>query len=582
MNSKTQHSVLMMALILAVMIFFTACKSKAERVQEQLDLGQKYLTESNYTEAILAFTKAIEIDPESIPAYMGRAQAYRGTEQYEEAKTDYTTVIDKTEEQPYTQAEAYVGRAEVDELTEDQQGALGDYQSAATVLDKVDLEKITDVTQQMLEALKIKVYNAVARLSAFFGQDVAAVASYTKAIDSLNRMPDDAAVLDVPAEKVTSYNGRAASNLELGAYEAVLPDYDALIELGEDKISERDTLLAALSLAHSQAEDLGASDVWLEEVEHSDYAESIKMSAMLDTFSQAAAFAAENGEDAYDDIRELLNGEEAGQAMRNLLARGYQLRYYDENGKMLSVYVNETSWPDVYEEENGLVTAEDLVEPAAAPTEEELEEISLSPLYVYYGDFEGRSREGEGVWYSLDPGGRDYKARSYDWENDEPVDGFAQQPVRSAAPTPAAPVAPVAPAVSTEPSIRITNITFDKDTYLRGERTHFQVTAEYDCASYESCTLGISMNLVRADLYDVYELSDYLDDARTLTTLPADRYEVTVSGSGVYQFNVTVTPVQWPNDNFGFMAYMNLGHRRLISTMHIDAAGNLVKSRARS
>ena len=119
MNSKTQHSVLMMALVLAVMIFFTACKSKAERVQEQLDLGQKYLTESNYTEAILAFTKAIEIDPESIPAYMGRAQAYRGTEQYEEAKTDYTTVIDKTEEQPYTQAEAYVGRAEVDELTEE-------------------------------------------------------------------------------------------------------------------------------------------------------------------------------------------------------------------------------------------------------------------------------------------------------------------------------------------------------------------------------------------------------------------------------------------------------------------------------
>ena len=582
MNSKTQHSILIMALILAVMIFFTACKSKAERVQEQLDLGQKYLTESNYTEAILAFTKAIEIDPESIPAYMGRAQAYRGTEQYEEAKTDYTTVIDKTEEQPYTQAEAYVGRAEVDELTEDQQGALGDYQSAATVLDKVDLEKITDVTQQMLEALKIKVYNAVARLSAFFGQDVAAVASYTKAIDSLNRMPDDAAVLDVPAEKVTSYTGRAASNLELEAYEAVLPDYDALIELGEDKISERDTLLAALSLAHSQAEDLGASDVWLEEVEHSDYAESIKMSAMLDTLSQAAALAAENGEDAYDDIRELLSSEEAGQAMRNLLVRGYQLRYYDENGKMLSVYVNETSWPDVHDEENGLVTAEDLAEPANAPIEEELEEISLSPLYVYYGDFEGRSREGEGVWYILDPGSRDYEARSYDWENDEPVDGFAQQPVRQAAPMPAAPVAPVAPAVSTEPSIRITNITFDKDTYLRGERTHFQVAAEYDCASYESCTLGISMNLVRPDLYDVYELSDYLDDARTLTTLPADRYEITVSGSGVYQFNVTVTPVQWPNDNFGFMAYIDLGHKRVRSTMHIDAAGNLVKGRAKS
>lgn len=517
MNSKTQHSVLMMALILAVMIFFTACKSKAERVQEQLDLGQKYLTESNYTEAILAFTKAIEIDPESIPAYMGRAQAYRGTEQYEEAKTDYTTVIDKTEEQPYTQAEAYVGRAEVDELTEDQQGALGDYQSAATVLDKVDLEKITDVTEQMLEALKIKVYNAVARLSAFFGQDVAAVASYTKAIDSLNRMPDDAAVLDVPAEKVTSYNGRAASNLELGAYEAVLPDYDALIELGEDKISERDTLLAALSLAHSQAEDLGASDVWLEEVEHSDYAESIKMSAMLDTFSQAAAFAAENDEDAYDDIRDLLNGEEAGQAMRNLLARGYQLRYYDENGKMLSVYVNETSWPDVHKEENGLVIAEDLAEPADAPTEEELEEISLSPLYVYYGDCEGRSREGEGVWYILDPDSRDYEAHTYDWENDQPVGGFEQEPVPAAQP---------ATGGATASSQWVTVQTSDSPEAYPGNS---RVT---------TITYAIGANTFR--FHEVWTRpdgsTDVTSDASFVATQPVQRFDSLGNGSGVLYF----------------------------------------------
>ena len=517
MNSKTQHSVLMMALILAVMIFFTACKSKAERVQEQLDLGQKYLTESNYTEAILAFTKAIEIDPESIPAYMGRAQAYRGTEQYEEAKTDYTTVIDKTEEQPYTQAEAYVGRAEVDELTEDQQGALGDYQSAATVLDKVDLEKITDVTQQMLEALKIKVYNAVARLSAFFGQDVAAVASYTKAIDSLNRMPDDAAVLDVPAEKVTSYTGRAASNLELEAYEAVLPDYDALIELGEDKISERDTLLAALSLAHSQAEDLGASDVWLEEVEHSDYAESIKMSAMLDTFSQAAAFAAENDEDAYDDIRDLLNGEEAGQAMRNLLARGYQLRYYDENGKMLSVYVNETSWPDVHKEENGLVIAEDLAEPADAPTEEELEEISLSPLYVYYGDCEGRSREGEGVWYILDPDSRDYEAHTYDWENDQPVGGFEQEPVPAAQP---------ATGGATASSQWVTVQASDSPEAYPGNS---RVT---------TITYAIGANTFR--FHEVWTRpdgsTDVTSDASFVATQPVQRFDSLGNGSGVLYF----------------------------------------------
>ena len=104
MDRKKCHIAWLATLTLAILLLFTACKSKAERVQEQLDLGQRYLTELNYTEAIIAFTEAIEIDPESIPAYMGRAKAYSGTKQYEEAKTDYTTVIDKTAEQPYTQA----------------------------------------------------------------------------------------------------------------------------------------------------------------------------------------------------------------------------------------------------------------------------------------------------------------------------------------------------------------------------------------------------------------------------------------------------------------------------------------------
>ena len=134
---------------LLAMVLFAACKSQAERVQEQLDLGQKYLTELNYSEAILVFTKAIEIDPENIPAYMGRATAYRGAERYDEARADYTTVISKTTEQPYIQAEAYMGRAEVSELTGGNETALEDYQSAAAALEKVEIEKLADVTEQM-------------------------------------------------------------------------------------------------------------------------------------------------------------------------------------------------------------------------------------------------------------------------------------------------------------------------------------------------------------------------------------------------------------------------------------------------
>ena len=516
-QEKQSLTIRLIALFLMLALLLTACKSKAERVQEQLDLGQKYLTELNYTEAILAFTQAIEIDPESIPAYMGRAEAYRGTEQYEEAKTDYTTVIDKAAEQPYTQAEAYLGRGEVSELTADDQAALVDYQTAAEVLETADPEKITDVTEQMVEALKIRIYNAYARLSAFFGRHEAAVTAYTNALDSLALLPDDADVLDVPAAKTTSYNGRSASNLELEAYEAVLPDYDALIELGEDKEEERDTLLAALSLAHSQTEDLGASDAWLNEVNHPDYAETIEMDAMLNTLSQAAALAVEGGEDAYDDIHDLLTSDDAAQAMRSLLARGYQLRYYDENGKMLSVYVNETSWPDVHDEENGLVTAEDLEEPAAAPTEEELEEVSLSSLYVYYGGCEGRSREGEGIWYILDPGSRDYEARSYDWENDEPVGGFEQE---------SAPTTRPATGGATASPQWVTVQTSDSPVAYPGNS---RVT---------TITYAIGANTFR--FHEVWTRpdgsTDVTSDASFIATQPVQRFDSLGNGSGVIYF----------------------------------------------
>ena len=421
--------------MLLVGLFLVACASKATKAVEKVELGQKYLTELNYTEAVASFTEAIGLDPENIPAYMGRAEAYIGLKQYDDAKADYTTAIEKTADQPYTQAEAYVGRAEVNELTTANEDALSDYEAASTALDTVDVEKITDVTEQMLEALKIKVYNACARLNAFFGRNEAAAASYTKAIDSLAKLPDDADVLDVKATKVVSYTGRADANAAQEKYEEVLPDYDALIALGEDKATDRDAILAAGSLAKSKAGDLNSSDSWLDAVNHADYAESVQLTNAESILKQAAELAQADGTKAYDKVKALLTTEEAKTAMQNLLARGYQLRYYDANGKMLAVYANETAWADVGEAENGAVTAEALT--AAAPTAEEIGAVSLSKLYVYYGGHEARSREGEGVWFILNPGKKDLTAETYTWKNDKPEGDFKQkeEPKPAAAPT---------------------------------------------------------------------------------------------------------------------------------------------------
>ena len=422
---KKQRGLRILAAVVLILALFTACTSKAAKAVEKVELGQKYLTELNYTEAVASFTEAIGLDPENIPAYMGRAEAYVGLKQYDDAKADYTTAIEKTTDQPYTQAEAYVGRAEVNELTTANEYALADYEAASTALDTVDVEKITDVTEQMLEALKIKIYNACARLKAFFGQNEAAAADYTSALNSLDKLPEDTDVLDMKATKVVSYTGRADANAAQEKYEEVLPDYDALITLGEDKASDRDAILSAMSLAKSKAGDLHSSDSWLDEVNHTDYAASIQLTNAESVLKQAAELAQADGAKAYDKIKETLSTDEAKAAMQNLLARGYQLRYYDANGKMLAIYANETAWADVNTEENGTITAEALT--AADPSAEDISAVSLGKLCVYYGGHENRSREGEGLWFILNPGKKDLTAESFTWKNDKPECDFKQK-----------------------------------------------------------------------------------------------------------------------------------------------------------
>ena len=171
MTKEQKRIVKLIAVLWLIALLFTACASKATRAMEKVELGQKYLTELNYTEAVASFTEAIGLDPENIPAYMGRAQAYVGLKQYDDAKADYTTAIEKTEEQPYTQAEAYIGRAEVNELTAANEAALSDYEAAQSILDTIDWNRFKDITEKMLEKLREKIEKACEKLRQVLGLD---------------------------------------------------------------------------------------------------------------------------------------------------------------------------------------------------------------------------------------------------------------------------------------------------------------------------------------------------------------------------------------------------------------------------
>ncbi len=68
--------------ILLVSITLIVCISiyntPVNRLSRQLDLGNRYLEEQNYEQAIVEFDKAIAIDPMSVEAYLGKADAYIG------------------------------------------------------------------------------------------------------------------------------------------------------------------------------------------------------------------------------------------------------------------------------------------------------------------------------------------------------------------------------------------------------------------------------------------------------------------------------------------------------------------------
>ena len=120
--------VLSLILALTLTLALAACGGKGGW-QEQYDLGQKYLTDGNYEEAILAFTAAIEIDPKRAPAYVGRGSAYALSGDTEgnltAAEADFTTAIELDETDP----DAWLGLADV-------YIRMGDYDKAQETLER--------------------------------------------------------------------------------------------------------------------------------------------------------------------------------------------------------------------------------------------------------------------------------------------------------------------------------------------------------------------------------------------------------------------------------------------------------------
>ena len=81
-------------LVILTPVLVTSGGFSNRKLNEQLDLGAKYLSELDYEQAIVAFKAAIEIEPKCVEAYLRLADVYTAMEEYEMAvevlKTGFT------------------------------------------------------------------------------------------------------------------------------------------------------------------------------------------------------------------------------------------------------------------------------------------------------------------------------------------------------------------------------------------------------------------------------------------------------------------------------------------------------------
>ena len=82
------------SLLLIIILLLSSC-GRTPTWQEQYDLGVRYLSEGNYEEAIIAFTAAIEINPNRAEAYLKLADTYVSLGDFESALSLLQTGIER-------------------------------------------------------------------------------------------------------------------------------------------------------------------------------------------------------------------------------------------------------------------------------------------------------------------------------------------------------------------------------------------------------------------------------------------------------------------------------------------------------
>lgn len=92
-NVQWKRIVFLTLLIVLGAFLLTGCGAIAEfRVNQQMDLGNRYLAEMKYEDAVVAFQCVIDLEDQNVDAWLGLAHAYTGMAEMSagEEKVNYT------------------------------------------------------------------------------------------------------------------------------------------------------------------------------------------------------------------------------------------------------------------------------------------------------------------------------------------------------------------------------------------------------------------------------------------------------------------------------------------------------------
>lgn len=211
---------------------------------------------SEYEEAIINFTKAIEIDSKYIDAYRSRASARIWINDYEGIVNDHTKIIELNSED----SDAYESRGRAKASLNDYIGAIEDFNNAIE-LDKESkvyssrgrIKKLLFDFDGALQDYNIAVEKFPENDSSFFGRGELKyeIEDYLGAIIDFNKC------IELKPNRIMSYYKRGDCKLKIEDYNGAIADYTTVIQNRQDKYgidgtsSENGTKLFA-SLYHKR------------------------------------------------------------------------------------------------------------------------------------------------------------------------------------------------------------------------------------------------------------------------------------------------------------------------------------------